>query len=83
MGFPLARLVGVISLASGALSGAALGLCQDKDTGEHSSFWELQDVLVAGDLMLAHSYYRACFLMAAMQNKGVGVLFEQHGGYPG
>ena len=83
MGFPLARLVGVISLATGALSGAALSLCQDKDTGEHDSFWELHDMFVVGDLMLADNYYRACFLMAAMQNQGVDVLFEQHGGYPG
>ena len=40
-------------------------------------------MFVVGGLMLADSYYRACLLMAAMQNQGVGVLFEQHGGYPG
>ena len=75
--------MGVISLASDALSGAALSLCQEKDTGEHDSFWELHDVFVVGDLILADSYYRACFLIAAMQNQGVGVLFEQHGRLPG
>ena len=53
VGFPLARLVGVISLASGALLGAALGSCQGKGTGEHGLFRELHEVFVAGDLMLA------------------------------
>ena len=38
VGFPLARLVGLISLASGALLGAALGPCQGKGTGEHGLF---------------------------------------------
>lgn len=76
MEFPLARLVGVMSLASGALSGAALSLCQDKDTGEHDSFWELHAVFLFRRLMLVDSYYCACILMATMQNQGVGVLFE-------
>ena len=48
--FPLARLVGVISLASGALLGAALGPCQSKGTGEYGLFRELHAVFVAGDL---------------------------------
>ena len=39
-GFPLARLVGVISLVSGALLGATLGPCQGKGTGEHGLFRE-------------------------------------------
>ena len=46
MGFPLARLVGVISLASGALLGAALGPYQGKGTGEHALFRELHDDVV-------------------------------------
>ena len=72
VGFPLARLVGVISLASGALLGAALGPYQGKGTGEHGLFRELHEVFVAGDLMLADSYYCTYFLIAMMQNRGGG-----------
>ena len=80
-GFPLARLVGVISLASGALLGAALGPCQGKGTGEHGLFRQLHEVFVAGDLMVADSYYCTYFLLAMMQNRGVDVVFEQHGAW--
>ena len=71
MGFPLTRLVGVISLASGALL-AALGPCQGKGTGEHALFRELHEVFVAGDLMLADSYYCTYFLIAMMLKSGCG-----------
>ena len=54
VGFLLARLVGVISLASGALLGAAPGpgsrVPQDRGTGEHGLFRELHEVFIAGDL---------------------------------
>ena len=50
MDFPLARLVGVISLVSGALLEAALDPCQGKGTGEHGLFRELHEVFVSGDL---------------------------------
>ena len=33
----------------------------------------------AVDLMLADSDYYTYFLLAMMQNRGVGVVFEQHG----
>ena len=79
VGFPLARLVGVISLSSGALLGAALGPYQGKGTGEHGLFRELHEVFVAGDLMVADSYYCTYFLIAMMQSRGVDVVFEQHG----
>ena len=78
-GFPLARLVGVISLATGAVLTAAMGPYQGKGTGEHSLFRELREVFVAGDLMLADSYYCSYFLIVDMLARGVDVVFEQHG----
>lgn len=78
-GFPLARLVGVISLATGAVLTAAMGPYQGKGTGEHGLFRELREVFVPGDLMLADSYYCSYFLIAAMLARGVDVVFEQHG----
>ena len=40
-GFPIARLVGVISLAHGALLDVTMGPYKGKGTGEHALFREL------------------------------------------
>jgi hypothetical protein len=79
-GFPLARLVGVISLTHGAMLDAAMAAYQGKGTGEHALFRRLRDCFVAGDVMLADGYFCSYFLIADMQKRGVDVLFEQHGG---
>lgn len=79
VGFPLARLVGVISLCNGAVLDAAMGACKGKGTGEHGLFRGLKECFVAGDVMLADSYFCSYFLIADMQQRGVDVLFEQHG----
>lgn len=79
VGFPLARLVGVISMATGAVLSVAMGAYRGKGTGEHSLFRELRDGFACGDLMLADSYYCSYFLIADMQARGVDVVFEQHG----
>lgn len=78
-GFPLARVVGVISLAHGAVLDAAMDACQGKGTGEHSLLRRLSECFVAGDVMLADRYFCSYFLIAQMQKRGVEVLFEQHG----
>ena len=78
-GFPLARLVGVISLSHGAVLDVAMGPYQGKGTGEHALFRQITDGFVAGDVMLADRYFSSYFLIAEMQKRGVDVLFEQHG----
>jgi hypothetical protein len=78
-GFPLARLVGVISLSHGAVLEVAMGAYQGKGSGEHGLFRGLQESFVAGDVMLADGYFCSYFLIAQMQRRGVDVLFEQHG----
>lgn len=78
-GFPIARLVGIISLANGAVLDVAMGPYRGKGTGEYGLFRELQDGFVAGDVMLADSYYCSYFLLADLLARGVDVVFEQHG----
>jgi hypothetical protein len=78
-GFPLARLVGVVSLSNGAVLDVAMGAYQGKGTGEHGLFRGLHDCFVAGDVMLADAYFCSYFLIAEMQKRKVDVLFEQHG----
>jgi hypothetical protein len=79
VGFPLARLVGVIALSNGAVLDAAIGPYQGKGTGEYGLFRELKACFVEGDVMLADSYFCSYFLIADMLRRGVDVLFEQHG----
>jgi len=78
-GFPIARLVGVVSLAHGALLDVAMGPYQGKGTGEHALFRELLKCFAKGDIMLADSYYASYFLIAALMGMGVDFVFEQHG----
>jgi hypothetical protein len=78
-GFPMARLVGVMSLANGAVLDVAMGPYKGKGTGEHGLFRELKEGFVAGDVMLADSYYCSYFLLADLLARGVDVVFEQHG----
>lgn len=78
-GFPIARLVGVLSLANGALLDVALGPYKGKGTGEHGLFRELLGGFAKGDVMVADSYYCSYFLIAALMALGVDFVFEQHG----
>lgn len=78
-GFPIARLVGVISLANGALLDVAMGPYKGKGTGEYGLFRELLQCFVKGDVMVADSYYCSYFLIAALLKLGVDFVFEQHG----
>ena len=79
VGFPLARLVGVMDLSNGAVLDAAIGPYQGKGTGEHGLFRGLKKCFVEGDVMLADGYFCSYFLIADMLRRAVDVLFEQHG----
>jgi hypothetical protein len=79
VGFPLARVVGVICLATGAVVDAAIGPFEGKDHGELHLFGELLGAFGAGDVMLADALYCSYWLIATLQAAGVDVLFEQHG----
>ncbi|MGB6450473.1 MAG: IS4 family transposase [Steroidobacteraceae bacterium] len=78
-GFPIARLVGVISLDHGAVLDVALGPYKGKGTGEHGLFRPLKESFTRGDVMVADSYYASYFLIADLLSRGVDFLFEQHG----
>jgi hypothetical protein len=79
VGFPLARLVGVICLSTGAVIDAAIGPFAGKGHSEHGLVRELLGGFCAGDVMLADALYCSYWLIATLQSAGVDVLFEQHG----
>jgi hypothetical protein len=79
VGFPLARVVGVICLSTGAVIDAAMGPFAGKGNSELDLFRKLTAAFFAGDVMLADAFYCNYFLIATMQKAGVDVLFEQNG----
>lgn len=79
VGSPLARLVGVVSLAHGAVLDVAMGPYKGKESGEHGLFRTLLDCFETDDVMLADAYYCSYFLIAELLSRGVDFVFEQHG----
>jgi len=78
LGFPLARVVVVFSLACGAVLDAAIGRYQGKKTGENTLLRELTATLVAGDVLLADRYYAGYFDLALWHARGVVVVVRKH-----
>ena len=56
-GFPIARIVVLLSLATGCVLDAAIGASKGKLTGEHALFRSLHGRLKPGDIVLADVYY--------------------------
>lgn len=80
VGSPLARILAVICLSSGAVLQAAMGPCEGAGNSELGLLRGLGEAFCAGDVMLADALFCNYFLIATLQAAGVDVLFEQHGG---
>lgn len=78
LGFPLAMLVGLISLSTGAVLHWALGPCRGKHTGEHALFRTLMPNLAANDVILADRYHCNYFTAAMLVAQGVDLVTRQH-----
>jgi hypothetical protein len=78
LGFPIARLVALISLATGAVLDLAIGPYKGKETGEPALFRRLWDRLTRGDLVLADCCYGSYFGLAPRVERGVDVLVRMH-----
>jgi hypothetical protein len=78
LGFPLLRMVVLLSLATGALCGLEIGPYQGKETGEPALLRAMMDRLHAGDVLLADCYFCSYFLIALLQARGVDPVFRQH-----
>jgi len=78
LGFPLARVVGVLCLATGVVPDAAIGPCIGKSGSEHALLRSMLDSVKPGDVVLADRYYCAYFLIALLRARGADVVFQQH-----
>ena len=79
VGFPIARLVAILCLHSGAVLNAGIGPYKGKDSSEHALLRTLLSTFAAGDLAIADRYYGSYFLIAALQERGVDILFGNTG----
>lgn len=79
VGFPIAELVGIVCLSTGAMLEAAIGAHASKGQSEQDLFRRLHGTLRAEDVLLADALYRSYFQIATLQATGIDVLFEQHG----
>lgn len=78
LGFPLARLVAIVSLSTGAVLDWAVAACKGKNTGETALLWHPMPGLRRGDIVIADSYYCGYFMIARLAMFGVDVLMPQH-----
>ena len=81
-GFPLARIVVLLSLATGAALDLGIAPTTGKLTGENALLRGLRGRLKRGDILLADSYYSSYPEIAALLAMGVDVVMRQHGGRP-
>ncbi len=68
LGFPMIRMVVLLSLATAGLHGLAFGPYEGKETGETALFRTLLDHIPKGSIILADRYYCSYFLIALLQD---------------
>jgi len=78
LGFPVARLVVVLSLACGAALDLAMGRSRGKQTGENALFRGLHACLDPGDVPLADRYCCSYFEIALLQQRRVDTVMRAH-----
>lgn len=78
LGFPMIRLVVLLTFATAAIVGASFGRYRGKETGETALFRQLFDQLRHGDIVVADRYYCSYFMIALLMQQGVDVAFRLH-----
>lgn len=78
LGFPMARLVVLLSLATAMVKDLAIGPYAGKETGETALLRELLERFKSGDIMLADRYFCSYFMMALLLERGVDLVARLH-----
>jgi len=78
LGFPVARIVGLLSLASGVVLDLAIGPYQGKSSGETALFRQLWRSLFSGDVVVGDRYFSSFWDLALLAMGGVDCVFRQH-----
>ena len=78
VGFPIARLLVVFSLAVGTVLEATLGPYQGKQTSELALLRQILDQFQPGDIVLADRFFCSYWVIAALQARGVEIVVRLH-----
>jgi hypothetical protein len=74
LGFPLARVVVLLSLATGACHDLAIAPYEGKGTGETTLLRELYGALKPGDVVLADALFDNYFLVCELRERGIDIV---------
>jgi hypothetical protein len=75
LGFPILRLVVLLSLSVGTVLECAMGACRGKKTGEQSLFRQMGASLQAGDIVLGDRLYDCYRDIICLKARGIDVVF--------
>ena len=78
LGFPIARVVVLLSLATAMVTGMVMGPYAGKETGELSLLRSLLGRLKRGGVLLADRYYCSYFMIALLQERGIDLVARLH-----
>jgi Transposase DDE domain len=78
LGFPIARILVVFSLAVGTVLEAALGRHEGKQTSELALLRLVIDQFQAGDIVLGDRFFCSYWVIAELRRRGVDVVFRLH-----
>jgi Transposase DDE domain len=78
LGFPIARILVVFSLAVGTVLDAAVGPYQGKETSELALLRQIIGQFQPGDIALADRFFCSYWVIAALQARGVDMVVRLH-----
>jgi Transposase DDE domain len=78
IGFPIARVCAVLSLATACILDAAIGPYSGKETGETALLRLLLGSFSPSDLLVADRYYCSFLMIALLRQRGVDVCARLH-----
>lgn len=77
-GFPIARMIGLFSLATGAVSSTAMAAYEGKQTGETSLLRTILHRILPGRILLADRYYASFWLLAMSELRSIDLVARAH-----
>jgi hypothetical protein len=78
LGFPMIRVVVLLTFATATQVGMTFGPYAGKETGETALLRQLIDCLRPDDIVVADRYYCSYFMIALLLRQGVHVVFRLH-----
>jgi Transposase DDE domain len=80
LGFPIVRIVAIISLATGVVRDMAMGPYKGKGTGEPALLRALLDGLATDEIVLGDRYFGSFFMLESLMRRELDGLFRMYQG---